>query len=318
MKIFRVAFIAMACMAPGAVSGADMAHYEGLSGRGLADAVRADFTPVHVPTDIPIANVVPADWPDGWWPAAWPATGTRISLLMPAVWTGNPIYDLYNIVLGDDAFEAQRMTAAPGNIEKVMYTGNDWQIGETTIYPGLTTDVWQPAADRRGDLARRFMYLALMYPQESWNDTGAMVMADGYWPLLQPAWADIFGEWSIGDPIDRRELDENSEIAAAQGNENPFIIYPELFSYLWGEKAGEVYIPGEKADRQPLRGHYSRTADGSIDLYSPYVGAGAEWMFDGKPVEGESVDLRNVDDGIHTVSYRRSGESGKLKITVSR
>ena len=48
-------------------------------------------------------------------------------------------------------------------------------------------------------------------------------------------------KWHRQDPVSQKEIDRNNGIQAAQGNRNPFIDYPCLAEYLWGNKAGETF-----------------------------------------------------------------------------
>ena len=48
-------------------------------------------------------------------------------------------------------------------------------------------------------------------------------------------------KWHRQDPVSQKEIDRNNGIQATQGNRNPFIDYPCLAEYLWGDKAGETF-----------------------------------------------------------------------------
>ena len=47
-------------------------------------------------------------------------------------------------------------------------------------------------------------------------------------------------KWHREDPVSRKEVDRNNGIQETQGNRNPFIDYPYLAEYIWGEHAGET------------------------------------------------------------------------------
>lgn len=47
-------------------------------------------------------------------------------------------------------------------------------------------------------------------------------------------------KWHREDPVSQKEIDRNNGIQATQGNRNPFIDYPYLAEYIWGEHAGET------------------------------------------------------------------------------
>lgn len=46
-------------------------------------------------------------------------------------------------------------------------------------------------------------------------------------------------KWHRQDPVSQKEIDRNNGLQQAQGNRNPFVDYPYLAEYLWGEHAGE-------------------------------------------------------------------------------
>lgn len=296
------------------------AQFEGLSGADLARAVREAYAPRAVPSAIPAGHWQPDDWPEGWMPAEWPCTGTRVGYLMPPEWISKqpqtPVNDLYNLITEDETFALARATYPPGNVEEARDSGDGWKAG-TGFFSGMPTNVWQGADDRLGDIARRFMYLALMYPQALWADRAILIMEDGEWPLLTADGVRLLAQWAASDPADGRETDEMLRIASAQGNENPFITLPRLFDYLWGEKAGQGYVSDEKTGLTPLKATYSRRTDRQIDLYSPYVPADARWQLDGTETEGASIDLTGVATGTHTLSFISKNVHGRVKITVT-
>ncbi len=161
------------------------------------------------------------------------------------------------------------------------------------------------------------MYMALMYPQKLWGGRAVTVYEDGPWPLLTKAGAKAYLDWHRADPVDDREREECAAVKAAQGNDNPFVSEPELAEYLWGDKAGMGYVPPTpEATRIPLRGHYSRSADTAIDLYSPHVPDDAVWRMDGTAVEGNSIELEGMASGSHILSFDAGNIKGKLTVIV--
>ena len=45
-------------------------------------------------------------------------------------------------------------------------------------------------------------------------------------------------QWSRQDPVSEKERTRNEKVYAIQGNRNPFIDYPELVEYIWGDSVG--------------------------------------------------------------------------------
>lgn len=86
----------------------------------------------------------------------------------------------------------------------------------------------------RGDVARAVFYLSIRYNDLSVrngfpNTTGQL--GDLQTLLL----------WHEEDPVDDFEMNRNNVVYTWQNNRNPFIDYPELASYIWGENQGEVW-----------------------------------------------------------------------------
>ena len=61
----------------------------------------------------------------------------------------------------------------------------------------------------------------------------------GHWGLTEYGLA-LLIKWHRADPVSRKEIDRNNGIQTTQGNRNPFIDYPYLVEYIWGEHAGET------------------------------------------------------------------------------
>ena len=55
------------------------------------------------------------------------------------------------------------------------------------------------------------------------------------WPTLQNWAYELLLEWSRQDPVDNIEKDRNEAVYSIQGNRNPFIDYPYLAEYIWGD-----------------------------------------------------------------------------------
>lgn len=47
-------------------------------------------------------------------------------------------------------------------------------------------------------------------------------------------------KWHRQDKVSQKEIDRNSGVESVQGNRNPFVDYPYLVEYIWGEHAGET------------------------------------------------------------------------------
>ena len=103
---------------------------------------------------------------------------------------------------------------------------------------GYTGQVFEPNDEVKGDIARAYFYMVTCYENKisNWNSSAnASYVFDGNtYPGLTQWCLDMMMRWSELDPVDDIEIARNNVIAAKQ-NRNPFIDYPGLEEYIWGE-----------------------------------------------------------------------------------
>jgi len=106
--------------------------------------------------------------------------------------------------------------------------------------------VFEPNDEYKGDLARIYFYMATCYEDTVGTWTSPMfdsLATDGYQPFAQ--WAfDMLMRWAKQDPVSKKEIDRNEACYQLQGNRNPFVDYPGLEDYIWGEKKEEPFYYG--------------------------------------------------------------------------
>lgn len=244
----------------------------------------------------------------------WLGGAAPMAIVADQWWYESPVTDNYNILGASPEFIVERGQLIATQLDTVTARGEGWRIGETTIAK-TRISAWMPDDDRRGDLARRVMYMGMMYPQRLWRGNGVM-MFDSEWPYLSTHTRRVMLDWHRADPVDQAELKDCSVIEHDQGNVNPFVAIPSLCEYLWGDKAGQPFVPEVDRTRSPLKSHYSIGKDGRLDFYSPYVPDGAQWAIDGKAYTDDSADLTQLATGIHTVSFTHGSKKGKMKFIL--
>jgi len=125
------------------------------------------------------------------------------------------------------------------------YTYNNQTYSPTETWYGK---VYEPADEYKGDLARSYFYMATRYASGSGtanctNWSGGAFGSDRNG--LTAYTAELMLKWHRLDPVSEKELIRNEAIygnttynksAKKQGNRNPFIDYPELVEYIWGDK----------------------------------------------------------------------------------
>lgn len=120
-------------------------------------------------------------------------------------------------------------------------------LGAST-FPGYTGQVFDPGTKEecggkcyRGDLARVYFYMATRYRTTDFtNGSGgtSFTYTDGVADLTDYM-KNLMLKWHHEDPVSEKELLRNNAIYAHQKNRNPYVDYPCLVEYIWGEKVGE-------------------------------------------------------------------------------
>ena len=102
--------------------------------------------------------------------------------------------------------------------------------------------VFEPDDEYKGDFARTYFYVVTCYQNLHWART--YMVNNNVYPTLNDWSVRLLMKWHEQDPVSQKEIDRNEEIYRIQANRNPFIDYPELADYLWGDKRGQVWVPG--------------------------------------------------------------------------
>lgn len=138
------------------------------------------------------------------------------------------------------------------------------KLGTSTFTEVKISDkVYEPDDEYKGDIARAIMYMVVRYATADYCKvkSGSGTSANEYpvtaWSassncglMFSSSLSTNYGlsnygkalllKWHRNDPVSAREIARNEGVAAKQGNRNPFIDYPCLAEYLWGNKAGET------------------------------------------------------------------------------
>ena len=109
----------------------------------------------------------------------------------------------------------------------------------SNTFSGYTGTVFEPADEYKGDFARTYFYMVARYRDKALNaSSGSVVFVAS--PTDLTAFAkNLFLKWHRQDPVSQKEIDRNQAVYGIQGNRNPFIDYPELAEYIWGNKIGQ-------------------------------------------------------------------------------
>ena len=170
---------------------------------------------------------------------------------MPNSWFGGkvmPMYtDLHHLYPTDGYVNNKRANYPFGETANPSWkSANDFsKLGKCT-YPGYDGVVFEPNDEYKGDFARTYFYMVTCYEEKlpDWysNYSESKPTLDGKtYPGLSPWQLEMLMKWSKNDPVSEKEINRNNAVWDIQKNRNPFIDYPGLEEYIWGDKMDEAF-----------------------------------------------------------------------------
>ena len=120
--------------------------------------------------------------------------------------------DLFNIMPCESKINSSKGNRGMGIVTKVTNTNGATKVGSGAN--GLS--LWEPADEWKGDFARGYMYMATTY--QNYN-------------------------WAKADKPNALEIKRNNDVAKIQGNRNPYVDFPNLMEYVWGDSTNIAFNP---------------------------------------------------------------------------
>lgn len=162
-------------------------------------------------------------------------SGMNIEHSFPKSWWGgssnNAYKDLYNLMPSEKNINTSKSNYGMGVVTNVKTDNGCTKVG--TGANGVS--LWEPADKWKGDFARGYLYMATAYQDFTWTGEGLKSLQTGAWPTLQKWAYTLYIQWAKADPVNQQEIDRNDAVAAIQGNRNPYIDFPNLMDYVWGD-----------------------------------------------------------------------------------
>ena len=97
---------------------------------------------------------------------------------------------------------------------------------------------WEPEEQYRGDFARTYFFMATAYEYLDWTAYPDYISNASYL-MFSDNIIQVLLDWHRSDPVSDKEICRADQISTIQHNRNPFIDYPELVEYIWGDKKGQ-------------------------------------------------------------------------------
>lgn len=173
----------------------------------------------------------------------------------PNSWFGglkdSPMYtDLFHMYPSDKWVNNKRGNMPFGNVQAVTgFSANHYCEWGSSTESGSSLTVFEPADELKGDMARTYFYMVTRYENlvAGWKSNANTEMLGGNSYPAFSAWAlNVLLEWSRLDPVSAKERARNEVIYANfQHNRNPFIDFPSLAEFVWGDSVTYAFHPSK-------------------------------------------------------------------------
>lgn len=172
----------------------------------------------------------------------------------PKSWFGDeiaPMYtDLFHLYPSDGKVNGVRSNYPFGNVSVVTNpSNNSYSLLGTSTESGSSLIVFEPADELKGDMARTYFYMVTRYENlvASWkSNLNTEMLGGNAYPAFSNWAINVLLEWSRLDPVSVKERTRNDAIYTNfQHNRNPFIDYPSLAEYVWGDSTTYAFHPSK-------------------------------------------------------------------------
>ena len=181
------------------------------------------------------------------------ACGLEIEHCLPKSWWGwtkndtasskRAYQDLYILNPSDGSANGNKSNYPPGHVVK----GDKFDNGSFRMDAAKSSQYgwicFEPAEEYRGDFARTYFYVATAYadlPFGAGNAEYQRYLTDSTYLVFKPWLVEVLLDWHRADPVSEKERRRAETVFSIQGNRNPYIDYPELVEYIWGNKKGKT------------------------------------------------------------------------------
>lgn len=218
-------------------------------------------------------------------------------------------------------------------------TGNH-ALGKSgaNTFPGYSGTVFEPADQYKGDFARTYFYMVARYRDRALNKSNGSVVFTTSPTNLTTYAKNLFLKWHRQDPVSEKEIARNDSVYAIQHNRNPFIDYPYLVEYIWGNESGSAadfaqmisshdpeFIPGQSDGHQESTDPLLICATNVVGFPTVKEGGSAEQTvaFQGVrlthdvtlTLSGDNADCFSVEPASVSLAAMQASSKQQIKVT---
>ncbi|MDR1737832.1 MAG: endonuclease [Candidatus Symbiothrix sp.] len=147
--------------------------------------------------------------------------------------------DLNHLYPSDGAANIAKSNYMLGEVASPTFDNGVSKIGANAynFQAVSTAKAFEPADEYKGDFARTYFYMITCYEDyaDYWRSDALNMFNKETYPVLKP-WAQaMLLQWHRQDAVSQKEIDRNNAVWGYQQNRNPFIDFPQLVEYIWGD-----------------------------------------------------------------------------------
>ena len=196
-----------------------------------------------------------------------------------------------------------------GSAKSITIVGGNTIAGNTGATISASGTVFEPRDEYKGDFARGYMGALLRWAGEKAFNTGegsktfTTNYSTGSFGLTKYGVA-LLMKWHRQDPVSQKEIDRNNGIQQTQGNRNPFIDYPYLAEFIWGEKAGQTLDLDDLItayDSRFVLGESNGYLKGGSGPVDPDTKCSITWLVNGEEYTAGNPTVSVDEGGVVTV-----------------
>ena len=186
----------------------------------------------------------------------------------------------------------------------ITYNNEVIKVGKTTMKSGMLLPAWEHADEYKGDFARIYMYMVTAYEDYAplWTNDSEHQLDNNTYPVFEPWASNLLLQWAKQDPVSEKEINRNNEVYKIQGNRNPFIDFPNMAEYVWGDLKYKPFTYNGMVDYPYL--HFPDMLD-TLAFGKVYFQQSTSQYLSIK-AENLTGDLQLAISGIHQSKFRLS------------
>lgn len=148
-------------------------------------------------------------------------------------------HDLHHLNPSDKDANSRKSNYPLAELESVSWDNGVTFVGKATIN-GSSVSAFEPCDEYKGDFARTYMYMFTCYQNLTYKYTW-MNYENSTYPTFKPWAVELLLKWHKQDPVSQKEIDRNNAVYNIQGNRNPYVDYPQLAEYVWGDSVNYTF-----------------------------------------------------------------------------